>query len=85
MKALLTSGAGIAATIGIAAASLYPKMVPSLTDAAYSLTVAGDSSTPRTLSTMLIIALVGLPIVIAYTVFIYRVFKGKVVLDEYSY
>jgi len=85
MRALLTSGACIAATIGVAATSLYPNMVPSLTDSAYSLTVAGASSTPRTLSTMLIIALVGLPFVLVYTVFIYRVFKGKVELDEYSY
>ena len=43
------------------------------------------SSTQRTLMTMLIIALIGMPIVIAYTIVIYRVFKGKVTLDEYSY
>jgi cytochrome d ubiquinol oxidase subunit II len=37
------------------------------------------------LAWLLVIALVGMPIVIAYTIVIYRVFKGKVRLDEYSY
>ena len=35
--------------------------------------------------TMFIIALIGMPIVIAYTAIIYRVFKGKVILTEESY
>jgi len=35
--------------------------------------------------TMLVIALIGMPIVIGYTIFVYRVFKGKVVLGEDSY
>jgi cytochrome d ubiquinol oxidase subunit II len=34
---------------------------------------------------MLIIALIGMPLVILYTAYIYRVFRGKVVLTEESY
>jgi cytochrome d ubiquinol oxidase subunit II len=34
---------------------------------------------------MLIIALLGMPLVIGYTVFIYRVFKGKVEITPDSY
>jgi cytochrome bd-type quinol oxidase subunit 2 len=30
-------------------------------------------------------ALIGMPFVIAYTVIIYKVYKGKVKLDEMSY
>jgi cytochrome d ubiquinol oxidase subunit II len=85
MVALVTSSVAIISTIGVAATAMYPNLVLSSTNAAYSLTVAGASSTQRTLWTMLIIALVGMPIVIAYTIVIYRVFKGKVTLDEYSY
>ena len=85
LAAMLTSSVAIVSTIGVAATSLYPYLVPSSIDAAYSLTVAGASSTQRTLWTMLVIALIGMPIVIAYTIVIYRVFKGKVKLDEYSY
>jgi len=32
---------------------------------------------------MSIIALVGMPIVIAYTIFVYRIFKGKAKGDHY--
>ena len=34
---------------------------------------------------MLIIALIGVPIVLGYTIFVYRIFKGKVVLGKDSY
>jgi len=85
LVAVITSSVAIVSTIGVAATSLYPYLVPSSIDAAYSLAVAGASSTQRTLWTMLVIALIGMPIVIAYTIVIYRVFKGKVELDEYSY
>jgi cytochrome d ubiquinol oxidase subunit II len=34
---------------------------------------------------MLVVALVGMPIVLAYTAFIYWKFKGKVRLDKASY
>ncbi len=81
----VVSSAAIAAQIGLVGASLYPLLVPSLTDLAHSLTIANASSTPRTLTTMLIIALIGMPIVIAYTIYIHRVFAGKVELGEESY
>jgi len=34
---------------------------------------------------MLKIALIGMPLVIFYTAFIFRVFKGRVVIEEESY
>jgi cytochrome d ubiquinol oxidase subunit II len=34
---------------------------------------------------MLIIAIIGMPIVVAYTVSIYWIFRGKVKLDSFSY
>jgi len=64
---------------------MFPRIVPSSTDLAYSLTIYNAASTPRTQTAMLIIALIGMPLVIAYTAYIYRVFKGKVVLTEDSY
>ena len=60
-------------------------MVPSSLDLANSLTVYNASSTPRTLTVMLVIALVGMPIVIAYSAYIYRVFAGKVVITQEGY
>ena len=75
----------IATMILLMALSLFPKLVPSSIDLSYSLTIYNASSTPRTLETMLIIALIGVPIVIAYTIWIYRIFKGKVAIDKDSY
>jgi len=84
-KAFLSSSLMITGVIGIAAVSMFPRLVPSITDLAYSLTVYNASSTPRTLTAMLIIALIGMPIVIGYSIYIYRIFRGKVVLTAESY
>ncbi|MHC5012708.1 MAG: cytochrome d ubiquinol oxidase subunit II, partial [Planctomycetota bacterium] len=73
------------AGIGFAALSLFPRLVPSITNLEHSLTIYNASSTERTLMVMLVIALIGMPFVIGYTFVIYRAFKGKVVLDETSY
>ncbi len=81
----LSSSCVILSMIGLAAVSLFPRLVPSTTDPAFSLTIYNASSTQRTLWVMLIIALIGMPIVIGYTAYIYRVFRGKVVITPDSY
>ncbi|KPK92822.1 cytochrome D oxidase subunit I, partial [bacterium SM23_31] len=70
---------------GLAAVSLFPRLIPSSINLAYSLTIYNASSTGRTLTVMLVIAIIGMPLVIGYTVYIYRVFKGKVVITDSSY
>jgi len=74
----------ILAYIASVAVGLYPNMALSSLDPAWSLTAYNASSTPRTLQAMLIIALVGMPVVLAYTVVIYRVFRGKASDSYYS-
>ncbi len=83
--AFLASSGAIVGLIGLSATSIFPALVPSLGDTSLSLTIMNSSSTALTLKTMLVIALLGMPLVIAYTVVIYRVFKGRVVIDEHSY
>lgn len=67
---------------GVWAATIFPKMVPSLGDAqgvaTQSLTVLNSSSSPYTLAVMLIIAIIGVPLVLFYTYLIYKTFAGKV-------
>jgi cytochrome d ubiquinol oxidase subunit II len=77
-RAFVASSAAIVATIGLVGLGLYPRLVPSSLDAAFDLTVYNASSSPRTLVVMLVIAGLGMPIVVGYTVFIYRAFKGQV-------
>jgi len=74
--------AGLLATFG---AGVYPNLIVSNPDAANSLTIYNAASSDKTLGIMLLIAILGIPIVIAYTISIYWVFRGKVKLDETSY
>jgi len=76
--AFTASSATIALMILLAALSAYPVLVPSSLGLEHSLTIYNASSTPRTLGTMLVIALTGVPIMLGYTIWIYRVFKGPV-------
>ncbi len=84
-KSFIASSVTIASMILLTALSLFPRLLPSSWNLNYSLTIYNASSTPRTLWTMLIIALIGVPIVLIYTIYVYRVFKGKVVLNKDSY
>jgi cytochrome d ubiquinol oxidase subunit II len=74
--------AGLLATFGV---GVYPNLIVSTPEIANSLTIYNAASSEKTLGIMLIIATLGMPIVIAYTVSIYWVFRGKVELDASSY
>lgn len=67
-----------ASLVGIWAASIFPALVPSLVDKSRSLTIANSASSQLTLTVMLIIALIGVPLVLVYFFLIYRSFAGKV-------
>lgn len=81
----LFSSLVIATVIGLAAVGLFPNLVPSSLDPNFSLTITNASSTEKTLTTMLIIALIGMPFVAVYTIIMYKIFKGKPVITEESY
>ena len=85
VRSFLASSVSIASIMGMAAVCLFPRMVPSSIDLANSLTVYNASSTARTHTVMLVIALIGMPIVIAYTAYVYKVFAGKVAVEEEGY
>ena len=66
------------ALVGMWAVSIFPNLVPAINDPALSLTIQNGSSSQLTLKVMLIIAAIGVPLVLAYTVLVYRIFAGKV-------
>jgi cytochrome bd ubiquinol oxidase subunit II len=78
LHAFLASAVVIVAMVGECAVSLYPRLVPSSLGLDRSLTIYNSSSTPRTLTVMLVVALLGMPLVLTYTAVIYRIFRGKV-------
>jgi len=84
-RAFLSSAATMVGLMGTFAISLYPLMLPASNDPANSLTAFNASSSPLTLRIMLILVAIGLPVVIAYTCYIYRVFRGRVRMTGEGY
>ncbi|EJC83943.1 cytochrome d oxidase cyd, subunit II [Rhizobium leguminosarum bv. trifolii WSM2297] len=70
---------GIISTVGL---SMFPFILPSSLDARSSLTVWDASSSHMTLFIMLVVSAIFLPIIFAYTAWVYKVLWGKV--DEKS-
>jgi cytochrome d ubiquinol oxidase subunit II len=84
-RAFFSSCANIAALMGLFAIGIFPNLVLSNPDPANSLNIYNAASSQKTLEIMLTIALIGMPFVIAYTVSIYWIFRGKVKIDSMSY
>jgi cytochrome d ubiquinol oxidase subunit II len=85
MRAFLSSAATIVLMMTLFAASMFPTMVLSNSDTANSLTIYNAASSPKTLGIMLIICLIGMPMVLTYTISIYWIFRGKVKITSTSY
>jgi cytochrome d ubiquinol oxidase subunit II len=85
LYAFVSSSCTIAAFTFLFGLTLYPNLIVSSVDPAYSLTVGRAASTEKALRIMTVIALLGMPFVLAYTVTIYWVFRGKVQVGKFSY
>ena len=59
------------------AAVHFPNLIKASNDQIFNITIYNSSTGLHTLKLMSVIALVGMPVVIAYTIFVYRIFKGK--------
>jgi len=84
-RAFLSSCASIASLLLIFAIGLFPNIVISQPNPEYSLTIYNAASSQKTLWIMLIVAMIGVPFVLAYTLSIYWIFRGKVKIDNMSY
>lgn len=84
-RAFLSSCVAMAALMILFGLEMFPNLVFSNPHPDHSLTIHNASSSLKTHRIMLIMALIGVPIVIAYTMSIYWVFRGKVKLDRMSY
>lgn len=84
-RAFLSSCASIAALFALFAIGLFPNIVLSNPNPENSLTIYNAASSQKTLNIMLIVAAIGVPFVLAYTISIYWIFRGKVKIDMMSY
>ncbi|HRA34809.1 MAG TPA: cytochrome d ubiquinol oxidase subunit II [Acidimicrobiales bacterium] len=76
--AFAATGLAIAAAVIALFGSLYPNVMPSTTDPAFSLTVDNASSTAYTLRIMTWVAVVMTPVVLAYQAWSYWVFRKRI-------
>jgi cytochrome d ubiquinol oxidase subunit II len=84
--AFICSCLSIALLISLYALGTFPVIVASTIDPINnSLTIYNTASTSTTLTNLLIIVAIGLPLVFAYSYWVYRTFRGKVRLDKHSY
>ena len=67
--------AGIILSVGV---SMFPFILPSTIDPRASLTVFDSSSSHLTLFIMLVVTAIFIPIIVAYTSWVYAVLRGKV-------
>ena len=61
---------------------LFPNLIPSSIDPVHSLTIFNSSSSVYTLKIMTVVALVFVPIVIAYKIWVYRIFRSTVTVED---
>lgn len=83
--AFLSSCGAIITLMALFSLNMYPDIIYSPQHPENSLTIYNGASSSKTLGIMLVIAGIGVPAVLAYTVSIYWIFRGKVKLDRVSY
>jgi cytochrome d ubiquinol oxidase subunit II len=74
----VASGLGVAGIVATAGVSLFPFLLPSSLDPNAGLTVWDASSSAATLAIMAGVTAILLPIVLAYTAWVYHVLRGPV-------
>jgi cytochrome d ubiquinol oxidase subunit II len=82
LSAFAASCLTIVAVVGTGVIGLFPNLIPSSIDPAYSLTIFNSSSSQYTLKIMTVVALIFVPIVIAYKIWVYRIFRHPVTAEE---
>ena len=80
--AFLASCAYIVGMLVGAAFALYPNVLPASTDASYSLTIYNTAAGEHGLVVGFVWWMIGMILVLGYFVFVYRMFRGKVNLED---
>jgi cytochrome d ubiquinol oxidase subunit II len=80
--AFLVSSVMTMGAVVTAGGSMFPFIMPSSTHPASSLTVWDASSSHYTLQLLFAATVVLMPVVLAYTIWVYRVLRGKVTIEQ---
>jgi len=85
LRAFISSCFSIFFLLVLFAIGNYPYIVFSNISNEFSLDIYNAASSRKTLEVMFTMALIGIPFVLAYTISIYWIFRGKVKIDSMSY
>ncbi len=81
-RAFLASCLTVCALVLLLGIALFPNLVTSSPYPQNSLTIYNAASSQKTLGIMLVVAIIGMPFVLAYTSVIYWVFRGPVAIGS---
>ncbi len=81
-QAFFASGITIGLIVATGLIGLYPQLIPSRIDPRFSLTIYNAASSPYTLKIMAIVALIFVPLVIAYQAWVYKIFRHPVTRED---
>ena len=84
-KAWAASALTIAGCTFYGVIGLFPSLFPSSINPRYSLTAFNASSSPLTLKIMLTVVIIFVPIVLAYQIWAYHLFSGKIAEKDFKY
>ena len=85
LQAFMSSGVTIIALVFLFGMALWPNLVTASNDPSHNLTIYNAASSVKTLWIMFLIAIIGMPFVLTYTIAVYWTFRGRVELREHSY
>jgi cytochrome d ubiquinol oxidase subunit II len=80
--AFTAAAVGMAGTVGAIFQELFPRVMISSTNAAYTLTVNNTASPPYTLKVMTVVAVIFFPVVLVYQAWGYHVFRKRLAVPR---
>lgn len=84
--AFVFSSLSIALLLVLFGLGTFPTIVQStINPETHSLTIYNAASSEKTLGILLIVVAIGVPLVLAYSAWVYRIFRGKVKIEKSSY
>lgn len=85
LPAFIFSGLTIALLLIVSAINLYPNIIISTLDPAFTMDIYNSASSQKSLGIMLLMSAIGAPLAIFYSAFVFWTFRGPVDMDEHSY
>ena len=85
-RAFISSCVNIICLLALYAIGTYPIVIRAINEPELlSLTIYNAASSAKTLKILFLIAFIGIPLVVSYTIAVYYIFRGKVKMDTHSY